>query len=227
MIDKYILKKFQVKRYRSLMDATIDIFLDEKIVICGENNIGKTNFLRAMNVFFNHYKQELYNLKEDIPYHIYYGSRGAGVKTELIGTFEKDEDSITLKVSFISDEPKYFIKNKEVTFDEAKEILDTFQFLFLESHNINIPTLISMALEKDGLLALDKKRSKQSAPLEKLNDFIQLSQKAIADIEKDINEFFKELTNFDGILKDKQIKINFFLLIYNRVVDKSFIYGYI
>ena len=66
MIDKYILKKFQVKRYRSLMDATIDIFLDEKIVICGENNIGKTNFLRAMNVFFNHYKQELYNLKEDI-----------------------------------------------------------------------------------------------------------------------------------------------------------------
>ncbi len=209
MIDKYILKKFQVKRYRSLMDATINIFLDEKIVICGENNIGKTNFLRAMNVFFNHYKQELYNLKEDIPYHIYYGSRGAGVKTELIGTFEKGKDSITLKVLFTSDEPKYFIKNKEVTFDEAKEILDNFQFLFLESHNINIPTLISMVLEKDGLLALDKKRSKQSAPLEKLNDFIQLSQKAIADIEKDINEFFKELTNFDGILKDKQIKINF------------------
>lgn len=208
-MDRYILKKFQVKRYRSLMDVKIDISLNEKVVICGENNIGKTNFLRAMNVFFNHYKQELYNLKEDIPYHIYYGSRGSGVKTELIGTFEKDDDTIVLKTLFSSDEIKYLINNKEVTSNDAKEILDTFQFLFLESHNINIPTLISMTLEKDGLLALDKKRSKQSEPLEKLNQFIQLSQKAIADIEKDINEFFKELTNFDGILKDKQIKINF------------------
>ena len=191
------------------MDVKIDIPLDEKVVICGENNIGKTNFLRAMNLFFNHYKQELYSLKEDIPYHIYYGSRGAAVKTELIGTFEKGNDSISLKISFTSDEVKYSIKNKEVTIDDAKEILDTFQFLFLESHNINIPNLISLALEKDGLLALDKKRSKQSQPLEKLNEFIELSQKAIADIEKSINEYFQELTNFDGILKDKQIKINF------------------
>lgn len=208
-MDKYILKRFQVKRYRSLMDVKIDISLNEKVVICGENNIGKTNFLRAMNLFFNHYKQELYNLKEDIPYHIYYGSRGAGVKTELIGIFEKGDDSISLKISFTSDEVKYSIKNKEATLDDAKEILDTFQFLFLESHNINIPNLISLALEKDGLLALDKKRSKQSQPLEKLNEFIELSQKAIADIEKSINEYFQELTSFDGILKDKQIKINF------------------
>jgi len=208
-MDDYLLKKFQVKKYRSLMDIKVDISNKNTVVICGENNIGKTNFLRAMNIYFNHYKQELYNLKEDIPYHIYYGSRGAGVKTELIGTFEKGSESIVLKVIFTSDEIKYHIGSKEVSFDEVKDILESFQFLFLESHNINIPNLISIALEKDGLLALDKQRSKQSQPLEKLNEFIELSQRAIADIEKSINEHFRELTNFDGILKDKQIKINF------------------
>lgn len=208
-MDDYLLKKFQVKKYRSLMDIKVDISNKNTVVICGENNIGKTNFLRAMNIYFNHYKQELYNLKEDIPYHIYYGSRGAGVKTELIGTFEKGTESIVLKVIFTSDEIKYHIGSKEVSFDEVKDILESFQFLFLESHNINIPNLISIALEKDGLLALDRQRSKQSQPLEKLNEFIELSQRAIADIEKSINEHFRELTNFDGILKDKQIKINF------------------
>lgn len=54
-----------------------------------------------------------------------------------------------------------------------------------------------------------KKEKKQSQPLEKLEQFISLSQKAIADIEKDINACFKHLTDFDGILQDKEIKINF------------------
>lgn len=209
-MEKYVFKKFQVKRYRSLLDIKVDISDKNSVVICGENNIGKTNFLRALNVFFNHDKQDLYNSKEDIPYHIYYGSRGAGVKTELIGTFEKDNKSITLKITFMSNgEIKYHIGRELARYDDIKNILQSFQFLFLESHNIDLPKLISIALERDGLLALDTKRKKQSEPLEKLNEFIELSQNAIADIEKSINENFKQLTDFDGILQDKEIRIKF------------------
>lgn len=209
-MGKYLFKKFHVKRYRSLLDVKVDISDQDSVVICGENNIGKTNFLRALNIFFNHANQDLYNPKEDIPYHIYYGSRGGGVKTELIGTFEKDGKSITLKEIFTSSgEIKYQKDGKNVAFDDIQEILQSFQFLFLESHNIDLPKLISIVLEKDGLLALDSKRKKQSEPLEKLNEFIELSQKAIADIEKSINENFKQLTDFDGILQDKEISIKF------------------
>jgi AAA15 family ATPase/GTPase len=82
---------FQVKRYRSLLDVKIDIDGSNPVIVCGENNIGKTNLLRALNIFFNHtFQANLFNASEDIPHHIYYGSQGAGSKTELTGFFEID-----------------------------------------------------------------------------------------------------------------------------------------
>jgi len=193
------------------MDIKIDVSENSPVVICGENNIGKTNFLRALNVFFNHpFQEDTYSPKNDIPHHIFYGSRGAGSKTEFIGTFELDGKPITLKVNFGDDgEAKYLIGSKTANFEEARELLSNFQFLYVESHNIDLPRLISVVLEKDGLLPLDTKRKKQSQPLAKLSEFIELSQRAILDIESDINECFKKLTDFDGVLKDKKIRIKF------------------
>ena len=49
--------EFSVKRYRSLLDVKIEIGDKEPTIICGENNIGKTNLLRAMDLFFNHIKE--------------------------------------------------------------------------------------------------------------------------------------------------------------------------
>jgi predicted ATP-dependent endonuclease of OLD family len=210
-MSNYKFTSFHVKRYRSLIDVKIDISDNCPVVICGENNIGKTNLLRALNVFFNYpFQEDIYNPKNDIPHHIFYGSQGAGAKTELTGTFEKDGKHHTLKVNFSNNgEASYLFGGKAINFDIAKEWLSHFQFLYVESHNIDIPRLISVVLEKDGLLPLDTKRKKQSQPLEKLAEFIELSQKAISDIESDINECFKKLTDFDGILKDKQIRIHF------------------
>lgn len=52
---------FQVKRFRSLMDVTLNISQDLPTIICGENNIGKTNFLRALNLYFNHLSDAVFN----------------------------------------------------------------------------------------------------------------------------------------------------------------------
>lgn len=81
---------FQIKRFRSLLDVTINISQQDPVIICGENNIGKTNFLRALNLYFNHQDGDLFSPKDDLPYHIYEGSRGANAKTELTGTFLVD-----------------------------------------------------------------------------------------------------------------------------------------
>lgn len=216
LVEKMAMSKnkftaFQVKRYRSLLDVKMEISENNPVVICGENNIGKTNFLRAMNVFFNHiFVEGTFVPKEDIPHHIYYGSQGAGSKTELTGYFDIEGKNTSVKVTFNnSGEPTYLISNKAAEESEVAAILSKFQYLYIKSHNINLPQLISIVLEKEGLLPLDKKRKKQSQPLEKLQQFISLSQKAIADIEKDINACFKHLTDFDGILQGKEIKINF------------------
>lgn len=204
--------KFTIKNFRSLKNVEISLVDGIPIVISGENNIGKTNFLRAMDIFFNHiYKKDLYKPERDIPHHIYYGSRGGRTKTELIGEFINSKGG-NEKI-FVRFDGKgsvdYKINRNVSNYSDIYERLSKFHFFFIESHNIHLPTLISTILEKDGLLALDKKRSKQSAPLEKLREFIELSKKAIDDIQKEINSCFKELTNFDGFLKDTQILINF------------------
>lgn len=205
------LVSFRVSRYRSLLDVKIPIDNQKPVVICGENNIGKTNFLRAMNVFFNHiHDRNIFSPAEDIPHHVYYGSRGAGCKTELTGEFHDGGKVSSLAIIFNHNDEVEYKKNKK-TCDrkDAVEILQQFKFLFVESNNVDLPVLMSEILEEDGLLPLDLKRRKQSEPLAKLNEFIDLSQKAIADIEREINKCFNALTDFDGILKDKKVKINF------------------
>lgn len=207
--------KFHVKNFRSINNIEIDINNDKPVIICGENNIGKTNFLRALNIFFNYItNNSLYDAKIDIPYHIYYGSRGGGTKTTMIGEFEKTEadktTKIKLEIIFKSDNTVLYKENNTlIDNDSATNILSNFKFIFIESNNINIPILISEVLENEGLMSLDSKRSKQSAPLTKLTEFITLSQDALKSIEKDINTIFKTLTNFDGILKTAEIKIKF------------------
>ncbi len=202
---------FHVKRFRSLLDVRLDISDATPVIICGENNIGKTNFLRALNVYFNHLNDdEIFDPKQDIPHHIYYGSQGAGSKTELEGVFDLNGVRETVKVIFGNDGTASYSVNGSVCDSErANETLSQFKYLFVESHNIDLPKLISTALEKEGLLPLDRKRKSQSQPLKKLEEFIKLSQKAIASIEKDINKYFNSLTDFDGILQNKKIKISF------------------
>lgn len=202
---------FHISRYRSLMDVKIEINDQSPIVICGENNIGKTNFLRALNVFFNHFSQpEIFNPEIDIPHHIYDGSRGAGSRTDLTGVFIESKKKTTIKVTFDNKgDTTYLLQGKTATGEQVEEFLSAFQFLLVESHNVDLPHLISAVLERDGLLKLDKKRKQQTQPLEKLKEFIVLSETAIADIEKGINTCFSQLTDFDGILQDKEIKIIF------------------
>ncbi|MFM2313385.1 MAG: hypothetical protein RLZZ04_2661 [Cyanobacteriota bacterium] len=201
---------FQVKHFRSLMDVNLNISQELPTIICGENNIGKTNFLRALNLYFNHLSDVVFTPKEDLPYHIVNGSGGGGAKTELTGNFEKDNTKLSIKVLFFKNgEIQYKVDNKDSDVDFVSDLLKNFRFIFIESHNVNLPNLIATILEKDGLLSLDTKRTRQSAPLKKLEEFIELSQKAISDIEKEINTCFESLTDFDGILKGKQVKIYF------------------
>lgn len=206
-----ILSKFTVKNYRSLLDVGVVFYRNIPISICGENNIGKTNFLRAMELYFNHGSDGVfYSPRDDIPNHIYYGAQGRGYQTTLIAEFDSNNKNIEAKIIFKSKDREYFIDNQKVTETEfKKEILSHFHFILIESNNINLPKLIATTLEKDGLLSLDSKRRKQSEPLKKLKEFIELSKEAIKDIEKEINQCFKELTDFEGILKGKNLQIKF------------------
>jgi len=47
------IKKVHIKRFRSIMDLKLEINQDNNFIsICGENNAGKTNTFRAINILF-------------------------------------------------------------------------------------------------------------------------------------------------------------------------------
>lgn len=202
------LESFRIKRYRSLKDVEIQFSRTLPVIICGENNIGKTNILRALNLFFN-FDKDIFRPAEDIPYHIYHGSRGASTNVELEATFSNNDENIKVKIRFGIDKIRYFINGKEATDNDVKKQLVQFKYFFVQSSNINIPELLSSLLENEGLLPLDKKRKKQTESLNALDKFIEKSKIAVESIENDINSYFEKFTNFDGFLKGKKIKINF------------------
>jgi predicted ATP-dependent endonuclease of OLD family len=215
----YPIKSFRIQRFRSILDLTIEFSHKTPYIICGENNIGKTNVLRALNAFFNHLDDpSLLNPSQDIPHHIYFGSKGAGARTELTAVFNKSGKSIEVHIKlWNSGKISYKIDGTKAEPNEVENILSEFRFFYVEAHNIDIPSLIHEIMISDALLPLDKKRSKQSASLQKLDAFIKTSKRAITDIERSINAIFQNLTDFDGILKDKTIVINFGE--YNRLRD--------
>lgn len=138
---KYKLIEFKVRNYRSITDIKFRFEKDNLTVICGANNVGKTNFLRALALFFD---PELTNFdaERDIPYHISEGSRGAGYRTLLEAKFTQIGTDEKYVIEQIFSERKGI---KEVTFKgkkddkdlsetEIKEFIDkNFRFFFIEA----------------------------------------------------------------------------------------------
>lgn len=209
------LKTVTIKRFRSLKNITIKASDINLTIICGENNIGKTNFLRALNLFFNHPEDDnLYCPAVDLPSHIYFGSRGDGMNTEMQFSFSLDSNTITWKVNFYPNKPNTYSFKKESNFvssnlKEFKQFIKNYKFIFIESSNINIPNLVSEIFASDGLIAMDKIRNKQKQALEQLKIFQTHAQTTLTNIEKSLNDIFEGFTDFDGTLSGKKIKINF------------------
>ena len=209
-------------------------FADDGLtILCGANNVGKTNVLRALELFFSADLQQ-YNHKRDIPNHIEEGSRGAGYRTpisveftdtetgnlykvtqEFIPPHRSSEGSHTQKVERKNQGKGKWTKAEDVS---PAEILAKFNFLFVESSNVDLPKLIASIFEDEVLPNLDKLRVRQREPLLALEAFIEKSQRAVERIEKDISTHFSSLTqSVEGIDASQwKAKVNFPAYLYLR-----------
>ncbi len=200
---KYKLSEFSIKNYRSISNIKLTSNNGNLITICGSNNVGKTNFLRALNLFFNP-KVENFNPDEDIPHHIVEGSRGQGYVITLKAQFEEIDTSniITITQKFtektgIKEVSLKGTKNKDsITEKEIRDFLSkNFKFFFVEASNVDIPKLVSEIVNDEILpLGLDKRRGQnQKESLAKLDEFIELSKKSVGKIEKELTKIFQSL----------------------------------
>lgn len=152
------IKSVYIKRYRSIMELAINVEEDNNyITICGENNTGKTNTLRAIDLFFN---PEKYIADTDSPNHKYYGSRGGAVFPEITIEFLVDgKDRIKVIREFDNDGLRHTIgeklkvagirdKKQKMSEKDLNSFFKKISFFFVESVNISLPKLINGLIDE-------------------------------------------------------------------------------
>ena len=189
---RYRIEKIKIKNFRSIFNLKLQILPSSNIVIiCGANNVGKTNFLRALDLFFS-LDENKFNPEIDIPYHIVKGSRGSGYKTKISVSFRDLQSDDVIQIERIFTEKKnqgkvFSFKGKkgeeDLSEEDVKKFLENFRFLLLESSNINIPKLLSQIVKDEVLpLGLARMNKLQKEALDKLKEFIDISGKTVSVI---------------------------------------------
>lgn len=219
-MKRFKILEFTIKNFRSISILKLDTSKADLITLSGANNIGKTNVLRALKIFFDN-TAKTFNASEDIPYHIANGSRGEGFKTTLTAKiydkFNKKTFVITKELTEKDDEIKITLKGKQdkdsLSEKQCLEVLNNFQFFLIESSNINLPILIREIINEEVLpLALDGRRGKtQLESLEILQKFIEKSEAAVKKIEYELTKQLHSILINSKLLEsgDWQLKIKF------------------
>lgn len=169
--------KCNISRYRSILSMTMDISGESNCVaICGQNNVGKTNTLRGINIFFH---PEDYVHEMDMP-KIKHATGGQSIHPKIELTFwdEKNdkyyalcrdmknysetspEDSLTGSSFELHGKME---KNKlKLSAEEISALFGQMQFVYIESINTFIPELIGKITEGIIDVEYDKSRFSQS-----------------------------------------------------------------
>lgn len=217
---KYKIIEFSVKNYRSITSLKLKTSEANLITICGSNNVGKTNVLRALKLFFNP-TEDGFEPSNDIPHHIEKGSRGEGYKTTLDAKILSIETDKIVRIKQIFSEKSGVVSiliagsidTIEIEEKEVFDILNEFKFILIEASNTNIPKLIKEIVNEEVLpLALDRRRGKnQKESLEKLEEFIESSKKSVQRIEGELTSILSSMFNEVGGINTEnwQLKIKF------------------
>lgn len=160
-----------IKRFRSINDLQLKIDTSTNFIsICGANNVGKTNVLRALNLFFN---PNDYDFDKDIP-NLKKNTRGGSIATELQLQFEDNSGKIyniirkiEKKDGTIQIQDKGFslIKNinkteskSELPENKIKEIIKSIVFFYIPAINVSFPELINIIINDVYEIEFDKSR---------------------------------------------------------------------
>ena len=201
------IEKIKIERFRSILKLELSIDTSFNLVsICGQNNVGKTNTLRAINLFFN---PEEYDIFLDRPV-LKQAQGGASIDPTITITFFNSDNSFYYEISRSLKEYKenqrmsglkgYKYKKKitkkslkiELKNDEISSLLNKIRFRYIESININIPKLIEELTEN--IIDVEYTKSRLSNNKKELSNAYQKYTKGLQKIldifSNDISETF-------------------------------------
>lgn len=225
------INKIHIKRYRSILDLELAINNENNfITICGENNTGKTNSLKAIDLFFNPHK---YVPEQDIPHHKFEGSRGGATCPEISIDFlleDNDIHRITRRFDLkkpVSVEGKKLkaqgirSKQESITDTEIKSLFKKISFFFIESINISFPDIINNLM--DDLYDIEYEKARFSGLKSDLKTSFEKYTSGLLDVlnqlSTEINPLFQEYQENWGIGFDLETDVKKFRdLITNEII---------
>jgi predicted ATP-dependent endonuclease of OLD family len=214
--EEFMLKiaGLEISSFRSILNLKINIENEPNLIsICGENNVGKTNTLRAINLFFN---PDEYDILMDRPT-LKQAQGGARIAPKIVITFYNEIKNEYYKITrdfkyYDTKNPKYLVgvtytkrgtlinsKSKKVMLlTDIKNKLDEIEFRYIESINIDIPDLIEK-LTTDAI-DVEYEQSRMTKSKQELKDaYIKYTtglQEILDVFSKDISQTFNEFKSF-------------------------------
>lgn len=215
------ISRVQIKNYRNFLE--VDVALDHKQVIIGENNVGKTNFLRAIQLILDkEYSDSDRQLTPEDFHDSIDKPMEIGEEIEINLEIKGYEHNSKLKAQFvdavISDAPPTlrftykFIPNK----DEFGKIInykffiykgnnEDFRFTNEDRNYINIYVIRALRDVEREL------KSNKNSPLYKLVKQYEISTEHLEEISDALKEAAKGILELDEIIHIKDILTNRFV----------------
>jgi len=224
------IKKVEIKRYRSINSLSLLIKDSNNLItICGQNNVGKTNILRALNLFFN---KRTFVFSKDVP-EFKQMTGGSAVFPMIVVSFIDDisnswEISKNYNPKNIDDDSvfKYKLSGKKngesITEKDCITFLEKINFFYLPSINISFPELINFLVD-DQFLEIEFGKSKMQGKKAEVKKSLETAkttlQQILDDLTTSINPSFEEFHPSWGIKFDVPKSINRFREILNNEID--------
>lgn len=192
------ISKIHIKRFRSIMDLKLEIDLANNfITVCGENNSGKTNTLRALNLFF---RPDNYDDKKDTPFHKLEGTQGGLVYPNIVIEFtdgskitkiERDFDKYSNRLNGQEDENGIV---KILTEKQCLVFLGKINFFYIESINVSYPELINNLIDTVFEVAFAKTRfaGGKKALKKAYQQYSEGLLEVLQNLANEINPLFQE-----------------------------------
>lgn len=214
------IQRVQIKNFRNFLD--VDVFLDHKQVVIGENNVGKTNFLRAIQLILDRdFSDNDRQLTSDDFHDSIEAPMENGTEIEIILHIQGYEHNRKLIAQFadavISDEPPtlQFVYKFYPDYDEDGNIIN-YKYIIYKGNNpdsrftnedrsyINIYVIKAL---RD--VERELKASKNS-PLYKLVKQYEISVEHLEEISEALKEAAKGILELDEIIHIKKTLANRF-----------------
>lgn len=207
------IKKITISNFRSIVKLEIRIDKNNNFIcFCGANNVGKTNVLNALALFFG---QTEYIPEKDCPNHKYFGTQGGFYQPKIEIEFWDKEDIFIIKRDWNKNKPPFTgTKNKtELTQKEAESLVSNVNFFYLHAINQSFPEAIKYVMNSDiidletGQTRMSGKKGEMKTAIEK----VLLDLKSILDsLGENITPLLDKYKEGWGVAFDLPKEVNTF-----------------